>query len=80
MGWGNKSLFIMSGSHDQNGHHAHIWLNPLNIFFSGTEWPLTLELSIHHKILGLKIFFSGLERSPWYAALGILAQKRLFKW
>ena len=25
LGWGNESLFAASGSHDQDGHHAHIW-------------------------------------------------------
>ena len=25
LGRGNESLFVASGSHDQNGHHAHIW-------------------------------------------------------
>ena len=25
MGWGNKSLFKWSRSHDQDGRHAHIW-------------------------------------------------------
>ena len=25
VGWGNESLFTGSGSHDQDGHHAHIW-------------------------------------------------------
>ena len=25
VGWGNESLFAGSGSHDQDGHHAHIW-------------------------------------------------------
>ena len=28
MGWGNESLFAGYGSHDQDGHHAHIWLEP----------------------------------------------------
>ena len=25
LGWGNESLFKWSRSHDQGGHHAHIW-------------------------------------------------------
>ena len=25
LGRGNKILFAASGSHDQDGHHAHIW-------------------------------------------------------
>ena len=25
LGWGNESLFKWSWSHDQDGHHAHIW-------------------------------------------------------
>ena len=25
LGWGNESLFKCSWSHDQDGHHAHIW-------------------------------------------------------
>ena len=25
LGRGNESLFVASGSHDQDGRHAHIW-------------------------------------------------------
>ena len=25
LGWGNEILFAASGSHDQDGRHAHIW-------------------------------------------------------
>ena len=28
MDLGNESLFGASGSHDQDGHHDHIWLKP----------------------------------------------------
>ena len=26
VGWGNENLFLGSGSHDQDGHHAHIYM------------------------------------------------------
>ena len=29
MGRGNESLIVKSGSHDQDGRHAHIWLKTL---------------------------------------------------
>ena len=29
LGRGNESLFAVSGSHDQDGHHAHIWYKPI---------------------------------------------------
>ena len=32
LGWGNESLFKLFRSHDQDGHHAHIWSKLLNIF------------------------------------------------
>ena len=50
-GMGNDRLCGGSGSHDQHGHHAHIWINPLKIFFLGTERPMTLKLDMQH--LGL---------------------------
>ena len=28
LGWGKESMFKRSGSHDQDGRHAHIWLKP----------------------------------------------------
>ena len=37
-----------SWSHDQDGSHAHIWLN---IFFSGTKRPMTLKLGIQHCVI-----------------------------
>ena len=37
MGLGTESLFGVSGSHDQDGHHAMYGKNPLKIFFSGTK-------------------------------------------
>ena len=34
MGWGNKNLIGISGSHDQDGCHRHSKVKPFNI--SGT--------------------------------------------
>ena len=33
MGWGNESLFMGSGSHAQDGRHAHIWYRPFKNLF-----------------------------------------------
>ena len=41
MGWGNKSLFRWSLSHDQDGRHA----------ISGTKRPITLKLGMQHRVL-----------------------------
>ena len=49
-GWGNESVFKLFRSHDQDGHHAHIWWNPLKIFFSGTWRPMTLKLGVQNHI------------------------------
>ena len=35
---GRQNLFILRKSPDQDGRHAHIWINPLKLFFSGTKW------------------------------------------
>ena len=50
MGWGNKSLFKWSWSHDQDGCHAHIWQKTSKIFFR-TEWLRSLKHGIQHRTL-----------------------------
>ena len=42
MGWGNKSLFAGSGSHDQDGCHVHIWQK---LFNQRTSGPLNAHLT-----------------------------------
>ena len=49
MGLGNESLLKWSWSHDQDGHHAHVWYKPLKIF-SGTKRP-TLKPGMQHRVL-----------------------------
>ena len=44
MGRGNESLLGASGSHYQDGRHAHIWINPSKIFLFGTKGPMTLGI------------------------------------
>ena len=44
--WDEGSFFKLFRSHNQDGHHAHTWWNPLKIFFSGTYKPMTLVYSI----------------------------------
>ena len=34
-----QSLFVRSGSHDEDGRQAHIWYKPLEIFLE-TEYPM----------------------------------------
>ena len=51
LGWGNESIFKWSRSHDQDGHHAHIWLKALKILVSGTEKLMTLKLGLQHQVL-----------------------------
>ena len=44
---GNNILFAASGSHDQDGRHAHIYgKNPSKIFFSRTGGPIFTKLGI----------------------------------
>ena len=52
LGWGNKSLFAGSGSHDQDGRHAIYGKNPSKIF-SRTKVPMTLWLGMLHGDSGL---------------------------
>ena len=52
MGQGTESLFAASGSYDQAGHHAHIWSNPLKIFFTGTKEPMVLGFGMQHGDMG----------------------------
>ena len=49
---GNESLFMESGSRDQDGWHAHIWLKSLKII-SETERPINLKPGMHHSVLRL---------------------------
>ena len=51
LGMGERYLFKWSRSHDQDGHHALIWMGPLQIFFSGTLKPMTLKLGMQHWVL-----------------------------
>ena len=49
MGSGNEILFTASGSHDQDGRHAHIWRKkkPSKIFY-GTGGPISTKLGMYH--------------------------------
>ena len=44
---GGQNLFKWCRSHDQDCHHAHIWLNSLKYFFSGTKWRKWWPLNDH---------------------------------
>ena len=57
MGWGNKSLLVGSGSHDQDGHH--VVKNPSKFIFSRTKGPMTLWLGMWHWGLGPIIVYSN---------------------
>ena len=47
---GNKILSAASGSHDQDGRHAHIWGKTLQkIFFSRTGWLIFPKLAMLHR-------------------------------
>ena len=52
LGRGNNILFAASGSHDQDGHHAHIWEKPFKNLV-GTQktgflmmWPIFTNLGM----------------------------------
>ena len=47
LGRGNEILFATSGSHDQDGRHAHIWSTPFKIF-SRTGRPIFTKLGMLH--------------------------------
>ena len=53
MEWGNEILFKRSGSHDQDGRHAHthVWELPLKLVFSETERHIILKIGIQHGVL-----------------------------
>ena len=51
MGWGNESLFKWSWSHDQDDPPCPYMVKILEIFFSGTERPMTLKLGMQDRVL-----------------------------
>ena len=69
MGRGNESLFVGSGSLDQDGHHAHIWWKPFkNLLLQNQRandsraWYAALGTIVPYKVcsnddLGLTLFF-----------------------
>ena len=81
MGWGNEILFNWSRSHDQSGHHAHIWpLEPKH------RWPGNLVCSIgcSSTIKSVQMVTLGL---PWlilrkvkFGSLCFCMGKRLNNW
>ena len=46
LGRENDILFAESGSHDQDGRHAHIWSKPFKIFFSRTFGSIFTKLGM----------------------------------
>ena len=46
LGRWNDILFAASGSHDQDGRHAHIWSKPSKIFFSRTGRQIFTKLGM----------------------------------
>ena len=55
LGRGNDILFAASGSHDQDGRHAHIWSKPFkNLLLQNRQadfhetWYVALETPAHH--------------------------------
>ena len=57
MGWRNESLFVVSGSHDQDGCHAHIWLKNLLLQIQRANdlvaWYVALGPWAHHSLFNL---------------------------
>ena len=51
LGKGNKSLYIWSRSHDQDGRHAHIWCKPLKIFSYRTYSHMIMKLGMGYFVL-----------------------------
>ena len=54
LGWGDKSLFKWSWSHDHDGRHTHIWINPLKNLL---RRPWDLVCSIGDETTEDQIFF-----------------------
>ena len=54
MGWGNESLFVGSGSHDQDGRHVHIWEKPFKNLLQNQRtndlvaWYVALRTRTYH--------------------------------
>ena len=54
MGRGKESLYKWSRSHDQDGHHAHIYgKKPSKIFSYRTNSPIIMKLGMKHYVLKL---------------------------
>ena len=47
LGRGNENFFAASGSHDQDGRHAHYGKNPSK--FSGTGGPISMKLGMYNR-------------------------------
>ena len=73
--WGNECFFKWFWLHDQDGRHAHIWLEPLEIFYSGTERPMTLKLGMQHWVLKYYQFCSS--DAPWLTLTYFTARSNL---
>ena len=63
LGRGNESLFAASGSHDQDGRHAHIWSKPFkNLLLQNRRadfhetWYVASGTPAHHSLS---------KRRPW---------------
>ena len=57
LGRGNEILFVASGSHDQDGRHAHIWSKPFkNLLLQNRQadfhetWYVASGTPAHHKL------------------------------
>ena len=57
MGMGNESLIAKSGSHDQDGRHAHIWYKQLKNLLQNQRadfhktWYVASGTPAHHNLL-----------------------------
>ena len=56
LGRGNESLYAASGSHDQDGRHAHIWLKPFKNLLQNRRtdfyetWYVASGTPAHHSL------------------------------
>ena len=61
--WGNKLLFKLTLSHDQD---AHIWLKPLKGFFFGTYWQSMADVvETWYTASGTRVLPSSFKWWPW---------------
>ena len=90
LGRGNESLFAASGSHDQDGRHAHIWSKPFkNLLLQNRRanfhetWYVASGTPAHHSLFkpwsDLDLFYSMVKFGNIGFSMGKSENSRFFR-